>query len=165
MKLRRILKHLFLPRWYWRRLFPSSTLAAIENVIREGEKRHSGEVVFAIETALDAMQLWRNLSARQRAIEVFSQLRVWDTEQNSGVLIYLLLANHDVEIVADRGAAMRIRHEKWEEVCRAMEAEFRAGRFEAGALTGIRKVNDLLAAHFPSPTADRNELPDKPVLL
>lgn len=165
MNIARTLKHFCLPHWYRRRLFPPAALTAIEAAIREGEKRHGGEVVFAIETTLDLGPLWRGLTARERAFQVFSQLRVWDTEKNSGVLIYLLLADRDVEIVADRGAASRIGIEQWEAVCRTMEAEFRAGRFEAGALAGIRKVNELLAAHFPPSGPDRNELADRPVIV
>lgn len=165
MNFKRALKHLCLPPWYRRQLFPAATLSAIEAAIREGEKRHGGELVFAIETALDLGPLWRGLPARARAWELFSQLRVWDTEENNGVLIYLLLADRDVEIVTDRGAASRIGQDQWEAVCRAMEKEFRAGRFEAGVLTGIRKVNELLATHFPGRSTERNELPDKPVIV
>jgi uncharacterized membrane protein len=165
MSIARALKHLCLPPWYRRRLFPGSTLAAIEQAIGESEARHGGELVFAIETALDPGLLWNRVSARARAIQVFSQLRVWDTATNNGVLIYLLLADRDVEIVADRGAASRVPQHQWEDVCRAMEAEFRAGRFAQGALEGIRRVSNLLAAEFPDAGTDRNELPDRPIVV
>ena len=104
-------------------------------------------------------------TARERAIEVFSQLRVWDTEQNNGVLIYLLLADRDVEIVADRGVHARLGQAVWEEVCREMEAAFRQGRFEEGAVGGIRSVGMHLARHYPQAGSKTNEMPDRPILM
>jgi uncharacterized membrane protein len=145
--------------------FPARTLDAIEAAIRAGETRHGGEVCFAVEAGLELGDLWRGASARDRAIEVFSELRVWDTAANNGVLIYLLLAERDVEIVVDRGAAERVPPEAWERVCRAMEEHFRAARFEEGAIAGVRDVSDLLAAHFPpGERASENELRDRPIV-
>jgi uncharacterized membrane protein len=109
--------------------------------------------------------LWRGVSARERAVEVFANLRVWDTEENNGVLIYLLLADRDVEIVADRGIHARVGAEGWEIICRAMETQFRAGHFEQGVLDGIAQVSAQLTRHFPGPDRRGDELPDKPVLL
>jgi uncharacterized membrane protein len=152
--------------WTARRRFPTSTLDAIEDAIREGERAHSGEVCFLVEAALEPGDLWRGVTARERAIEAFAEQRVWDTDANNGVLIYVLLAEHDVEIVADRGAAAAIPPEEWERVCRELEAHFREGRFEQGALAGVRGVNALLARHFPvsEERANPNELRDRPTV-
>jgi uncharacterized membrane protein len=105
------------------------------------------------------------MSGRERAIEVFSNLRVWDTEHNSGVLVYLLLADHDIEIVADRGIAARVAPAAWETVARTMEAAFRQGEFERGALAGIEEISALLAAHFPPSGHNPDELANRPVIL
>jgi uncharacterized membrane protein len=162
---KRWLKHVFMPPWAWRRAFPQSTLDAIEAAIRESETRHSGEIRFAIENSLAPGRVWRGVRGRERAIEVFSNLRVWDTEYNSGVLVYLLLADHDIEIVADRGIAARVDASAWEAVAQAMEAAFRQGEFERGALAGIEQVSALLAAHFPPAGHNPDELANRPVIL
>lgn len=158
-------KHLFMPPWAWRRAFPRATLNAIEAAIRQSETRHNGEIRFAIETSLAPARVWRGISGRERAIEVFSDLRVWDTEHNSGVLIYLLLADHDIEIVADRGIAARVDQSAWDAVARSMETAFRQGEFERGALAGIECVSVLLAEHFPPTDDNPNELANRPVIL
>jgi uncharacterized membrane protein len=152
------------PPFVARRRFSEPVLNAIEAAIHAGEATHSGEVCFAVEAALDLGDLWHGVSARERAVEVFSELRVWDTAANNGVLIFVLLAEHDVEIVADRGAAAAAAPEEWERACEAMEAHFRAGRFEAGALAGVSAVSELLARHFPAAAAreSTNELRDRP---
>ena len=162
---KRLLKHVFMPPWAWRRAFPQATLDAIEAAIRASEATHSGEIRFAIENSLPGILVWRGMSGRERAIEMFSNLRVWDTEQNSGVLVYLLLADHDIEIVADRGIAARVDPSAWEAVAQAMEAEFRQGAFERGALEGIRRVGDLLAQNFPASGDNRDELANRPVIV
>lgn len=161
----RIGRHLLMPDWRARTIFPAAVLARIEQATAAAERRHAGQVRFAVEAALDLPLLLRGVSARERAIDAFSALRVWDTEQNNGVLIYLLLADHDVEIVADRGVAARVAPADWENICHAMEADFRAGRFEQGVLQGIEAVGELLARHFPRNGPGRNELTDTPVLL
>lgn len=137
----------------------------IENAIRSTETRHDGQIRFAVEAALEWSPLLAGQTAQQRAVEVFSELRVWDTEHNNGVLIYLLLADHDVEIVADRGIHVRLGKEVWEAVCREMEAAFRAGQFEAGVLAGIHAVGEHLSRHFPARRDKSNEMPDNPVVL
>ena len=137
----------------------------IERAIADAEARHSAQIRFAVEHALDLHALLRGESARERAIEVFAALRVWDTEHNNGVLIYLLLADRDVEIVADRGIHKRVSSGAWEEVCREMEAAFRQGRFEAGVLGGIARVSQYLETHFPRQAPGPNELPDRPAVL
>lgn len=164
-RMSRILRHLLTPSWRVRSLFPAPTLAAIETAIAACEKTHAGQIRFAVEVALHPLALWRGQTARARALEVFSHLRVWDTEHNNGVLIYLLLADHDVEIIADRGIHARVGDAEWEKICRRMEAAFRRGQFEAGVIDGIRAVGDLLARHYPPSGKGGNELVDKPVLL
>jgi uncharacterized membrane protein len=165
MDVMRVLRHLFLPPWRVRLAFGARALHDIERAIRESERTHAGEIRFAVESALHLFPLLRGQSARERALDVFSQLRVWDTEHNNGVLIYLLLADHDVEIVADRGIHRRVGHADWEHICRKMEAEFRDGRFEAGVLAGIDAVSDHLARHFPQRRDGGNELSDRPIVL
>lgn len=165
MNVMRLMRHLLLPPWWLHRQFPASTLGAVEAAIRESERTHAGQVRFAIEATLDFRRTARGLGARARAIELFSRLRVWDTEHNNGVLIYLLLADRDVEIIADRGIHRLVGAEAWEQVCRTMEGHFRAGRFEQGAVEGVRAAGALLAQHFPRRDAAPNELPDRPVIL
>jgi uncharacterized membrane protein len=162
---KRWLRHAFMPPWAWRRAFPPSTLDAIEAAIRASETAHGGEIRFAIENSLAPARVWRGMSGRERAIGVFSDLRVWDTEHNSGVLIYLLLADHDIEIVADRGVAARVDPAAWEAVARTMEAAFRQGEFERGALEGIEQIDALLTAHCPPPGDNPDELSNRPVIV
>lgn len=161
----RIGRHLLMTPWQLHRAFPRSTLAAIESAIRAAETSHGGEIRFAVEGALDLMPLARGQSARERAIDVFSQLRVWDTEHNNGVLIYLLLADRDVEIVADRGVHARVGAGEWERICRRMEMAFAQGKYEEGVVGGIGAVAANLVKQFPTSGQDRNELPDQPVVL
>lgn len=165
VNIKRYFKHLFMPPWAWKRAFPQATLDAVEAAIRESERRHGGEIRFVVENSLPALLAWRGASGRERAIEAFSSLRVWDTAHNSGVLIYLLLADRDIEIVADRGIAERVEQGAWEAVAQAMEAAFRQGDFERGALAGIARVSDLLAAHFPPSGNNPDELANRPLIL
>ena len=166
MDIKRILRHLLLGDIHVRKRFPAASLDRIAKAIGETEARHSGELRFAVEASLDWGPLWKGFTARDRAVEVFSQLRVWDTEANNGVLIYLLLADHDVEILADRGIHAKVGPEGWENVCRRMEAEFRQGHFEAGVIEGIAEVGRHLERHFPRQGGeDLNELPNQPVIL
>lgn len=158
-------KHLFIPPWAWRRAFPQATLDAIEAAIRQSETRHSGEIRFAIEASLAPAWVWRGRNGRERAIEAFAHLRVWDTAENSGVLVYLLLADHDIQIVADRGIAARVNPAQWEAVAQTMEAAFRQGEFERGALEGIRQIDALLTLHFPAAGHNPDELADRPVII
>jgi uncharacterized membrane protein len=150
-----------------RRRFLAPVLRAIEGAVAEQEKRHVGELRFAIEGGLPALELLRGRHSRSRAIELFGQLGVWDTEHNSGVLIYVLLGDRAVEIVADRGIGARVPQPEWDAICRAMEKAFRADEFERGALEGIARIGELLARHFPAAGGDNNtnELPDRPVVL
>ena len=162
---RRWLKHVFMPPWVWRRAFPQTTLDAIEAAIRASETTHNGEIRFAIENTLAASQVWRGMTGRERAIKVFSNLRAWDTEHNSGVLVYLLLADHNIEIVADRGIDARVDAVAWESIAQTMEAAFRLGEFERGALAGIEQIGALLATHFPPEGRNPDELANRPVII
>ncbi len=165
MRSGRILTHLFTTVWATRRKFPPALLDKIEQTIRECEATHAGQIRFAVEHALDLPELLRGMSARERAMDVFSMLRVWDTAHNNGVLIYLLLADRDVEIVADRGVHARVGPEGWEQICQAMEVAFRRGDFEGGVLDGIRAVSAHLRYHYPEQGPSANELPDRPAVL
>ena len=165
MDIKRIIRHLSSNHAAMRRKFPRGALSRIEHAIAEAEKTHAGQICFVVEDALPLRHLFNGLPSRDRAIEVFSHMRVWDTEHNNGVLIYLLLADRVVEIVADRGVHARLGQETWDKVCREMEAAFRQGKFEDGAITGIRSVGAHLAAHYPQVGAKTNELPDHPVLI
>lgn len=165
MKLLRLLRHLGTTRWSTRRRFGPPARAAIEAAITECEQRHGGELRFIVETALDLPELWHDLTPRARALQVFGQFGVWNTEHNNGVLIYVLLADRAVEIIADRGIARHVTAAEWQAVCRQMEQHFRAGRFTEGAVLGIRAVGALLGRHFPAHPSGGNELPNQPVLL
>ena len=165
MSIGRIGKHLLGSRWRVRKHFPLDVMATIERAIRAGEATHSGQVVFAVEGALDGIPLFRNQQARERALDVFANLRIWDTAHNNGILIYLLLADRDVEIVADRGIHARVGAAVWKDIYAAMEAEFKQGRFEAAVVEGIAAVSRQLAKHFPRQGAGPNELPDAPVVI
>ena len=153
------------PRWMVKRAFPPDTLMAIDKAIKASEAAHRGEIRFAVEGALHISPLLRGQTARERAIDVFSQLRIWDTEHNNGILIYLLLADRDVEIVADRGINAKVGPQEWEKICRKMKDAFRQADYEGGVVGGIRDVTRHLVEHFPPIGGDRNELPDKPVVL
>jgi uncharacterized membrane protein len=170
MDLKRIGRHLLADQRTARRLFPARTLAQLEQATRHGEQLHRGQVRLAIEASLALQAARAGVTPRQRAIEVFSQLRLWDTDNNSGVLVYLLIADRAVEIVADRGIAARVDPAVWQGVCRKMEARFRAGDYAEGARSGLVEIGALLALHFPrragaSPAAADNEVPDAPVIL
>jgi uncharacterized membrane protein len=165
MSAQRICRHLLASRAGTRRRFPKPVLDSIEASITGAELRCSGEIRFVVETALEMADLRAGLTPRDRAIQTFSDLHVWNTELRNGVLIYVLMADRDVEILADRGAAALIPPAQWESVCRQMEEHFRAGRFAAGAIAGVVAVGGLLERHFPRGSADRNELPNQPALL
>jgi uncharacterized membrane protein len=169
VELGRLIRHAAAVHWRTRLLFPTSTLDAIEQAIEAVERLHAGEIRFAVETALTPQHILNGVVSRARALEVFGLLRVWDTEQNNGVLIYVQMADRNVEIVADRGFRDRVSQAEWEAVCRLMEEHFRAGRFKVGSIAGIDAIGNLLARHFPpgpqSPGQSANQLPDRPILL
>ncbi len=166
--MRRFFRHLITDYWSVHSAFPNRTLTAIEQAVHEGERAHMGELRFVVESALPLPLLLRGVSSRERAVRLFGSMGVWDTEHNSGVLIYVLLADRHVEIVADRGIHRRVGESGWTGICAAMRRAFREGRYESGALEGVRAVSALLAQHFP-PDRDNpdnpNELPNRPVVL
>ena len=159
----RTLKHLFVPPWAARRVFPASSLRKIEEAIKSSEQRHRGEIRFAVEGPLSLLHLKR--SPRDKAREAFAHLHVWDTEENTGVLIYVQLVDRAIEILADRGIAARVAQSEWDQVCREMEARFRKGEYLPGALEAIEAVTRILERHFPARGANPNELPDQPALI
>ena len=165
MSFARALRHLFAPPWIVRRALPPTSLERIEDAIAASEMRHRGEIRFAVEGALEFLPVARGLTPRERALELFSLLRVWDTEENSGVLIYVQLVDRDIEIVADRGITARIEQAEWDAICHRMEEAFRANRFEDGVLAGIADVTERLVRHFPAGHRNPDELPDRPVVL
>ncbi len=165
MNLIRLLKHLLLPAWFARRVFSRRDLAAISAAVTACEKSHRGELRFVVEGPLPISALWRGRSPRARAEELFSQLRIWDTAENSGILIYVQLVDRRVEILADRGIAARVPQAEWDAICRALEASFRRGEWRQGATQAVTHAGDLLANHFPASEENPNELPDQPLVL
>jgi uncharacterized membrane protein len=169
MQLVRLLKHAMATHWRTRMQFPKASRDAIERAVVRAERSHHGQLRFVIETALTPRQVLGGVSAHDHALDVFSHLRVWDTEHNNGVLIYVQLADRHVEIIADRAFKHRVSAAEWAAVCRLMEQHFRAGRFESGALAGIEAVGALLSTHFPpvkpKSTEAEKALPAGPTLL
>lgn len=166
MNIVRILKHWFYLPWLVRKRFPAETMTSIHKTITESERSHLGEICFAVEGALPWLDALDGIAARERALQIFSQLHVWDTEFNNGILIYLLLADRDVEIVADRGIHARVGTEGWEAICRAMEHEFRQDHFEVGVLLGIERISSIMRKEYPlRKQHNPNELPDAPVVI
>jgi hypothetical protein len=165
MGIKRIGKHLVEHHWRARRTFPPQVLALIEQAIKAGEATHSGQVRFVVEGALDGAPLFRGQSSRDRALDIFSRLRIWDTVHNNGVLIYLLLADRAVEIVADRGIDAKVGTQGWQKICADMEIDFKAGNFSGGVIKGIGEVSRQLARYFPKSGVGPNELPDTPVVM
>lgn len=161
----RVVPHLLLPRAVLNRRFPAATLKAIEGAVGASEKRHRGEIRFAIEVALDVRALWRVRTVRDRALEVFAELGVWGTAERNGVLIYVLLAERQVEIVADHGLTGRVSAAEWREVCALIEREFASGHWRDGALRGIEAVTALLVREFPASGRNPNEQSDRPIVL
>ena len=163
--LARIVRHMATTRWSVARAFPPRALAAIEEAVRDAEAAHHAEIRFVVEGGLDGLPLLRGQNARERAIEVFSHLRVWDTETNSGVLIYVLLADRCIEIVADRGIHAEVGAQEWAAMCQRMESAFRDQDFEQGAIECIREVARQIARRMPGDATRHNELPDRPLVL
>ena len=165
-KLLRILRHRWLDERDAARGRGREGLARIQARVAASEKRHSGEIRVCVEAGLPLSYLWRGAHARERAVTMFGKLRVWDTEHNNGVLIYLLLAEHKIEIVADRGLDRHVDAARWAQILEAMRAAFRAGRFEEGLNQAIDAVDALLVEHFALGAGELNpnELPDAPDL-
>ncbi|MBS80788.1 MAG: TPM domain-containing protein [Variovorax sp.] len=166
-KLGRMWRHRWIDEAAVRRVLPADALARLAARVGASERRHSGEIRICIEAGLPMSYLRREAPARQRAVTLFGKLRVWDTEHNNGVLIYLLLAEHAIEIVADRGIDARVSDDDWRAMAQRMGAAFREGRFEDGLTQALEEMSALLVEHFPlrDDEPDRNELPDEPVVL
>lgn len=165
VRLRRCLVHLLTGRGAVTRVLPQAAYVRVQSAIEGSEATHSGELRFAVEAALDLPELLRGLSARERALQVFSELRVWDTEENNGVLVYVLLADKDFEIIGDRGIHGHVGAAGWEAIAQRMEQDFRAGEFERAVLHGVEEIGAVLRRHYPRRGPDLNELPDAPVIL
>lgn len=163
--LSRLLRHLFATSRQTHRHFPKDALKHIEESIAASEIGHSGQIRFIVETSLSPYALFHYQTAKQRALELFSAFRIWDTEQNNGVLIYLLMADHDFEILADRGVYMAAGDAFWDDVIKMMEKDLQAGNFEQGVLLGISKIDEVLRKLYPADHITPNELSDKPVII
>ncbi len=164
---KRFFRHVWMTPFFAKRAFSTATLAAIEHAVVASEKKHRGQIRFVVEAELTTGQLWAGLSSRQRAVMVFSELAVWDTEENNGVLVYVLLADRKVEIVADRGIHHHVGSERWRAICNELEVHFRKGDFATGSVAAIDKICAELSHYFPfvRDVPLRNEQPDKPILL
>ena len=165
MRLSRLFRHLLLPGWWVRRVISQAALTEIGAAIAACEQTHRGELRFVVEGPLPLASLRQDSTSRRRAIELFASQRVWDTEENSGILIYVQLVDRRVEILADRGIAARVAQAEWDAICRAMEASFRKGEWRQGALQAVARAGELLAHHFPARQSNPNELPDQPLVL
>ena len=162
----RLWRHLVTDHAQLKRRIGEATLNAIEAVVKAGETRHSAEVRLAFEPSLSLAAVWHRMAPRQRALEVFGALRVWDTEANNGVLVYVLLADKAVELIADRGAARAIPQEVWDEIARSMTRDFAKGAYRDGSVAAIGRLNELLTQAFPADGPNNpDELPDRPALL
>lgn len=165
-RMRRLWANLFGGWFQLPRRFPAALLDEMAAAIAAGERAHLGEIRFAVESRLTPVDVLEGLDATARARQVFAQLRVWDTELNSGVLFYVLMAEHRIEIVADRGIAAKVTPDEWEAICTRMRDSYAGGQWRAGSLEGIASANALLARHFPGAgRANPDELPDRPILL
>ena len=165
-RLSRLLRHRLLDEADTRKAIPADLVARLTQRVAASERRHTGEIRVCVEASLPTSYLLRDATARQRAVTMFGKLRVWDTEQNNGVLVYLLLAERAIEIVADRGLARRVDPGEWQRIVQRMGAAFREGRYEDGLTQALEEVSALLVAHFPAEQGSvrPNELPDEPVL-
>jgi len=166
-RLVRLARHRWIDDTRLRRIISRDMLERLEQRIAASERRHGGQVRICVEGGLPASYVWRDAAPRERAVMMFGKLRIWDTQHNNGVLIYLLLAERAIEIVADRGIDARVSGEDWKLLTRHMSDAFRAGCFEQGLTQALDEVTALLAAHFPRQGGDEvpNELPDAPVVI
>ena len=161
----RWIRHCFSTASAGKRAFPPVTLKAIENAISDGEKLHRAEVRVIVEHSLSARAVLHRTTSRQRAMELFAQYRIWDTEENCGVLVYLNIADRKVEIIADRAVAKRVAAEEWRAVCKTMTDGFAREQFHDSALSALHQLNELLRSHLPTNGEHKNQLSDKPIVL
>ncbi|MEP7156436.1 MAG: TPM domain-containing protein [Betaproteobacteria bacterium] len=163
--LKRFFRHVWMSPLIVKRSFSSSVLDDIERAVGMGEKTNRGQVRFVVEAELTTGQLWAGITSRQRALDVFSSLRVWDTEENNGVLVYVLLADRKVEIIADRGIHRHVGEERWNAICRELELHYRRRDFSSGSVVAVQKISAELAFYFPATGVNNNEQPDRPVVM
>lgn len=164
-KISRALRHLFTTTAAGRRTFPAPTLKAIQATIATGEKVHRAEVRMVVEPALPIHDVLGGTSSRERARELFTHYRIWDTEENCGILIYINLADHKVEIIADRTVGRVLSAADWQAVCKTMTQGFSHGEYHDSVVAGLKQLNDLLATRFPSNGSSSNELSNRPLIL
>ena len=164
-RIERFGQHIWNGLWVGTRSFPPATLQHVEREILESEALHDGEIRFVVEGALRGHALLHNQSPRERALDLFSQYRMWDTKYRNAVLIYVLLADHTVEIVADRGLREKTRESEWSDICNSMETDFRLGRYEQAALNGVRAVSHILHLHYHKPQAQTQEHTDMAISI
>jgi uncharacterized membrane protein len=165
---RRLVRHLWLDTHSVRRMLPPATLARLTDQVWQSEARHRGELRICVEASLPPMAVWRNQSARQRAIELFGQLRVWDTEHNNGVLIYLLVADRRIEVLTDRGLKCLVPEATWLTLVEQLGTHLHARHFEQGLIHAVEQVGQVLQSHYPMPEGQArkpNELPDAVVVI
>ena len=160
MNITRIIKHIGTSRRQVRALFSQGDLEEIKQRIAASEKQHSGEVVFFVEGRLPILKLLRGQSSKNRALEIFSLMRVWDTEHNNGVMIYLLVADRKFEIIADRGLDKVVTAAGWEQVKTKLEESFRQRKFKQGILEALNSITTYLKEAFPHTADDKNEVGD-----
>ncbi|HOL64306.1 MAG TPA: TPM domain-containing protein [Accumulibacter sp.] len=165
MELKRLIRHVVLPHWWVRRTISPDLLRRVEMVVKASEATHRGELRVVLEANLPLPRVLQNQSVRSRAIELFSQLRVWDTAENCGVLIYLQLIDRRIEIVADRGINATLGQAFWTSLCRRMEDAFKAGDYAGGLLFTLQAISDVLCVYFPVEEANPDELPNEPLLI
>ena len=173
-KLKVLIKHLWLDASDTHRAIPPDMLHRLAARVAASEQRHSGQIRICVESSLPVSYLWRlagkeTLGAltRQRAVMMFGKMRVWDTEHNNGVLIYLLLAEHAIEIVADRGLTRHVDNAQWQAVLARMANAFQQKRYEDGLTQALEESSALLMENFARTELagdDSNELPDLPLL-
>jgi uncharacterized membrane protein len=163
--IRRLLSHLVTTHLTLQRCFPPAVLAGIDAAITASEQQHQAEIRFAVETALPIGHLWRGVSCRERAQEIWSLLGMADTAARNGILVYVLLAERDIEIVADRGFSDRLAEPAWTDICNEMSTAFRNGDYGPGAVRAIARLNALAVANFPARPGNRDELPNAPFVL
>ncbi len=160
-----LIRH-WLGRMQVHKAFPQATLDKIQTAIAAGEQDHLGEVCFAIEGGLSWFEALTYTSTRDRAEAAFARLRVWNTEANTGVLIYILLAEQAIEIVADRGIAAKVELEQWRAICASLGQACREGSHAEGTMAAIASIHALLTKHFPAGGGSNpDELPNRPVII
>ena len=165
MAFARTLKHLFAWPANFSRAWPAATLAQIETAVTQSETNHRAELRFCVEESLPISYLWRNAAARERAVALFGKLRVWDTEENNGVLLYVLHVEHRVELIADRHVARQIPAGQWQEWVSQLQTAYRAEQYAAGTMAVLASISTALATLYPAAANKSNQLPDTPVVI